>query len=195
MGRLTTLGLISLDGFFADEQGDFSWAMPDAAVHAFVNELERPARTYLFGRRMFEVMRYWETADEQADLSPVEREFAAIWQAADKVVYSTTLDGVETERTRLERSFDPEAVRRLVEDSPHDVSIGGPGLAAHAIRAGLVEELRLFVYPVVIGGGIRFLPDGVRLDLRLQEERRFDRGVVFLRYRILQPTEPAEGGD
>ncbi|MDQ2661688.1 MAG: dihydrofolate reductase family protein, partial [Actinomycetota bacterium] len=145
--------------------------------------------------RMFEVMRYWETADEQADLSPVEREFAAIWQAADKVVYSTTLDGVETERTRLERSFDPEAVRRLVEDSPHDVSIGGPGLAAHAIRAGLVEELRLFVYPVVIGGGIRFLPDGVRLDLRLQEERRFDRGVVFLRYRILQPTEPAEGGD
>lgn len=195
MGRLTTLGQISLDGYLADEQGDFSWAMPDAAVHAFVNELERPAGTYLFGRRMFEVMRYWETADEQPDLSPVEQEFAAIWRDAEKVVYSTTLDAVDAKRTRLERSFEPEAVRRLVEGSPHEVSVGGPGLAAHAFRAGLVDEVRLFVYPVVIGGGIRFLPDGVRLDLQLQEERRFDRGVVFLRYRILHPTEPAGGGD
>lgn len=187
--------MISLDGYLADEHGRFDWAVPDAAVHAFVNDLERSVGTYLFGRRMFEVMRYWETADQQPELTEVERDFTSLWQGADKVVYSSTLDAVDTTRTRLERSFDPEAVRRLVEDSPHDVSIGGPGLAAHAIRAGLVDELRLLLNPVIVGGGTRFLPDGTRLDLQLTEERRFDNGVVFLRYEIFHPTKPARGGD
>jgi len=184
VGRLICTGMTSLDGFIADERGDFSWAAPDAAVHAFVNDLERSIGTYLYGRRMFEVMRYWETADAQADRPEVERDYTSVWQAADKVVFSTTLDEAGTKRTRLERSFDPEAVRRLVEGSTRDVSVSGPGLAAHAFRAGLVDEVQLFVCPVIVGGGTRFLPDGVRLSLELGEERRFDSGVVFLRYRI-----------
>lgn len=184
MGRLVTGGLSSLDGYIADERGDFSWGAPDAAVHAFVNDLERSIGTYLYGRRMFEVMRYWERAHEEPDRSEVERDYTSVWQAADKVVFSTTLDEAGTKRTRLERSFDVDAVRDLVESSTRDVSISGPGLAAHAFRAGLIDEVRLFLHPVVVGGGTRFLPDGVRLSLELMEERRFDNGVVFLRYRV-----------
>lgn len=184
MGRLLCTGLTSLDGYIADERGDFSWGAPDAAVHAFVNDLERSIGTYLYGRRMFEVMRYWETAHEQPDRPDVERDYTSLWQAADKVVFSTTLDEAGTRRTRLEREFDADAVRELVRGSTRDVSISGPGLAAHAFRAGLVDEVRLFLYPVVVGGGTRFLPDGVRLSLELMEERRFDSGAVFLRYRV-----------
>ncbi|WP_448006794.1 dihydrofolate reductase family protein [Agromyces bauzanensis] len=184
MGRLITSGLTSLDGYIADERGDFSWGAPDAAVHAFVNDLERSIGTYLYGRRMFEVMRYWERAHEEPDRPDVERDFTSVWQAADKVVFSTTLDEAGTKRTRLERSFDVDAVRALVESSTRDVSISGPGLAAHAFRAGLIDEVRLFLHPIVVGGGTRFLPDGVRLSLELAEERRFDNGVVFVRYRV-----------
>lgn len=189
MGRLISTGMTSLDGYIADERGDFSWAAPDVAVHAFVNDLERSVGTYLYGRRMFEVMRYWETADREPDRPGVERDYTGVWQAADKVVFSTTLDETGTKRTRLERRFDAEAVRRLVEGSTHDVSVSGPGLAAHAFRAGLVDEVRLFLHPVVVGGGTRFLPDGVRLALELQDERRFDNGVVFLRYAVRRPSE------
>ena len=184
MGRLITSGLVSLDGYIADTRGDFSWGAPDAAVHAFVNDLERSIGTYLYGRRMFEVMRYWERAHEDPDRPDVERDYTSVWQAADKVVFSTTLDEAGTKRTRLERNFDAEAVRDLVRSSTRDVSISGPGLAAHAFREGLVDEVRLFLHPVVVGGGTRFLPDGVRLSLELVEERRFDGGVVFVRYRV-----------
>jgi dihydrofolate reductase len=188
MGRLICTGITSLDGYIADERGDFSWAAPDDAVHAFVNDLERSIGTYLYGRRMFEVMRYWETADGGPDRPEVERDYASVWQAADKVVFSTTLDETGTKRTRLERSFDADAVRRLVEGSTRDVSVSGPGLAAHAFLAGLVDEVQLFLHPIIIGGGTRFLPDGVRLSLELGEERRFDNGVVFLRYAVLRET-------
>lgn len=184
MGRLICTGITSLDGYIADERGDFSWAAPDAAVHAFVNDLERSIGTYLYGRRMFEVMRYWETAHEQPDRPQVERDYTSVWQAADKVVFSTTLDEAGTKRTRLERDFDADAVRRMVESSTRDVSVSGPGLAAHAFRAGLVDEVRMFLHPVIVGGGTRFLPDGVRLPLRLRDERRFDNGVVYLRYLV-----------
>jgi dihydrofolate reductase len=185
MGRLISTGITSLDGYIADERGDFSWAAPDAAVHAFVNDLERSIGTYLYGRRMFEVMRYWESADAEPDRPEVERDYTSVWQGADKVVFSTTLDEAGTKRTRLERNFDAEAVRRLVEGSTRDVSVSGPGLAAHAFPAGLVDEVRQFLCPAIVGGGTRFLPDGVRLDLELREERRFDNGVVFLRYAVL----------
>jgi dihydrofolate reductase len=153
--------------------------MPSDEVHAFVNDLERGVGTYLYGRRMYEVMRYWETAPADG---PIARDYADVWRAADKVVYSTTLPEVTTARTRLERAFDPADVRRMVDESERDVSVGGPTLAAHALRAGLVGEVRLFLSPVVVGGGTRALPDGVRLDLRLLDERRFANGVVYLRY-------------
>lgn len=184
MGRLITSGQTSLDGYIADARGDFSWSVPDAAVHTFLVELERSIGTHLYGRRMFQVMRYSEGSHEEPDRLPEEREYTSVRQSADKVVFSTTLDETGTKRTRLERSFDADAVRDLVQSSPRDVSISGPGLAAYAFRAGLVDEVRLFLYPVVVGGGTRFLPDGVRLSLELLEERRFDRGVVFLRYRV-----------
>ena len=149
-------------------------------MHAFVNDLERPVRTYLLGRRMYEVMRYWD--DPPPDSSAVSRDYTGIWQAADKVVYSTTLDVVTTPRARLERTFDPGAVRALV--AAGDVSVGGPGLAAQAFRAGLVDACHLFLSPVVVGGGTRALPDGARLDLDLLDERRFRNGVVYLHYGV-----------
>ncbi len=182
MGALTTMGITSLDGYVVDADGSFDWAMPPEDVHAYVNDLQRPVGTYLYGRRMYEVMRYWGSPDLLADDEPVVRDYAQVWQAADKVVWSTTLDAVTTDRTRLERSFDPAAVRALVDASPTDVSIGGPGLAGLALRAGIVDEVGLFVVPVVVGGGTRFLPDGLRLDLDLVDERRFSHGVVHLRY-------------
>ncbi|AEE44624.1 dihydrofolate reductase family protein [Cellulomonas fimi] len=179
---LVSTGITSLDGYVADATGAFDWAMPPEDVHAFVNDLERPVGTYLYGRRMYEVMQFWETAHLLPDAPPVVRDFAEVWQAADKVVFSTTLESVPTARTRVEGSFDPDTVRTLVDAAPTDVSIAGPGLAAHAYHAGLVDEVRLFVVPVVVGGGTRFLPDGLRLDLDLVEERRFSEGFVYLRY-------------
>jgi dihydrofolate reductase len=181
--RLIYSAIASLDGYVADESGDFDWAAPDPEVHAFVNDLERPIGTYLYGRRMYEVMAFWETPGLLADPSPEMRDFAQVWQAADKVVYSRTLESATTERTRIEREFDPGAVRQLKERSERDVTVGGPGLAAEAFRAGLVDECQLFLTPIVVGGGNRFLPDHVRVGLELLEERRFGSGVVYLRYR------------
>jgi dihydrofolate reductase len=183
MARLIYSAIMSLDGYTADEHGNFDWAAPDEEVHRFVNDLERPVGTYLYGRRMYEVMSPWETMDAVPDQSQVSLDFARIWQAADKVVYSSTLEQVSTPRTRIERQFDPEAVRQLKASAGPDISVGGSHLAAQAIQAGLVDEYHLFLTPTVVGGGNQALPDHVRLDLDLQDERRFASGVVFLRYR------------
>jgi dihydrofolate reductase len=183
MGRLIYSAIASLDGYTVDAEGRFDWAAPDEEVHDFVNDLERPVGTYLYGRRMYETMAVWETDPGLAEHSPVTRDFAQIWRAADKIVYSSTLDEVVTEQTRIERAFDPAAVRRLKESTDADLSIGGPTLAAHAIRAGLVDEWRLLVTPIIVGGGLGWLPDGFRVSLELVDERRFAGGVTFLRYR------------
>jgi dihydrofolate reductase len=183
VAKLIYSAITSLDGYVADEQGNFDWAAPDEEVHSFVNELERPVGTYLYGRRMYEVMAYWETAGAAVDLPPFVEDFAAIWQAADKIVYSKTLETVTSARTRIERDFDPEAVRQLKESAGQDITVGGPDLAGQAIRAGLVDELELFVTPIVVGGGKHSFPDGVHLKLELLDERRFGNGVVYLHYR------------
>ena len=180
MGKLVYSAITSLDGYIADERGEFDWAEPDEEVHAFVNDRERGIGTYLYGRRMYEVMRVWETFGDDEDIT---RDYAGIWRAADKIVYSTTLAEVSTARTRLEREFDADAVRRLTDDG--DVSIGGAGIAAPAFRAGVVDECHLYLNPVVVGGGTRALPDGVRARLELREEHRFGNGVVHLGYRVL----------
>jgi dihydrofolate reductase len=182
MGRLIYAALQSLDGYVADPEGRFDWAMPDEEVHAFVNDLERPLGTYLYGRRMYEVLAAWETLPTTGE-PPQIRDYAEIWRSADKVVYSRTLDHVSTARTRLERDFDPQAVRRLKAQSTKDLAIGGPNLAAQAFASGLVDDCHLYIAPAVVGGGTRSLPDGVRLDLELEDERRFRNGMVFLRYR------------
>jgi dihydrofolate reductase len=183
MAMLIYSAITSLDGYVADEAGKFDWAEPDEEVHRLVNDLERPVGTYLYGRRMYEVMTYWETAHALPDQPPFVRDFAEIWQGADKIVYSKTLETAATARTRIERDFDPETVRQLKASAERDMTVGGPDLAAQAIRAGLVDELQLFVAPVVVGGGNQSLPDGVRLKLELLDERRFESGVVYLRYR------------
>jgi dihydrofolate reductase len=183
VAKLIYLAIASLDGYVADEDGNFGWAAPDAEVHSFVNDLERPVGTYLYGRRMYEVMAYWETAHTLADQPPVVRDFAEIWQAAEKIVYSKTLEQTSSVRTRIEREFDPEAVRRMKASAQRDITVGGPELAAEAFRAGLVDELHLFVTPIVVGGGKRALPDGVCVKLELLDERRFGNGVVHLHYR------------
>ena len=182
MARLIYSALMSLDGYVADEDGNFDWAAPDEDVHRFVNDLERPVGTHLYGRRMYEVMVFWETAHTIPDLPSFIRDYAEIWQAADKVVYSKTLATVRSARTRIERDFDPEAVRQLKATAGRDITVGGPELAAHAIEAGLVDEYHLLVAPVVVGGGKRSLPDGIRLKLELLDERRFESGVVHLHY-------------
>jgi dihydrofolate reductase len=180
MGRLTYSAIASLDGYVADEHGRWDWSMPSPEVHAFVNDLARPARTHLYGRRMYEVLVAWETIDDPA---PEMRDFAEIWRAADKVVYSRTLEKASSAKTRIERSFDPDAVRRMKVEAARDLSIGGPDLAAQAIEAGLVDEIQLLLSPIVVGGGTRALPNGVRVTLELLDERRFGNGTVFLRYR------------
>ena len=185
MAKLIYSSITSLDGYVADEEGDFQWAAPGEEVHAFVNELERPIGTYLYGRRMYEVMRYWETAPTAAEQPSATEDFAAIWQAADKVVYSRTLESVSTARTQLVRDFDPEAVRQMKAESGRDISMGGPELAGQAIEAGLVDECQLFLTPILVGGGKQSLPDNVRAKLELLDERRFGSGVVYLRYRCL----------
>lgn len=184
MGKLVYTAIASLDGYVRDAGGSFTWAEPDEEVHAFVNERERAVGTYLYGRRMYETMAGWETDPALAEASPVMAGYAELWRAADKVVYSTTLDAVEPGRTRLERTFDADAVARLKEEAPADLAVAGPTLAAEAFRAGLVDELHFYVVPVVVGGGLPALPDGVRLDLELLEENRFAGGVVFLRYAV-----------
>ena len=180
MAILTYVAIASLDGYVEDEQGRFDWVTPDEEVHAFVNDLERPVGTYLYGRRMYETMAYWETDDNRP---PVYRDYAEIWRAAEKVVYSRTLQTVSSERTRIEREFDPAAITRLKEISPSNIAIGGAELAGQAVAEGLVDECHLFLGPVLVGGGKRALPAGVHAELELLDERRFGSGVVYLRYR------------
>jgi dihydrofolate reductase len=184
MAKLIYSAIASLDGYVEDEHGSFDWAAPDDEVHAFVNNLERPIGTYLYGRRMYETMVFWETAGTGAGSSAVIRDFAGIWRAAEKIVYSRTLQMISSARTRIERGFEPDAIRRLKESSEADVSIGGAELAGQAIAAGLVDECHLFLGPVMVGGGKRAWPDNLRAQLELLDERRFSRGVVHLRYRI-----------
>ena len=182
MARLIYSAIMSLDGYTADADGNIEWAAPDEEVHAFVNELERPVGTYLYGRGMYETMRYWETAHTLPGQAAVSLDFARIWQAADKIVYSTTLPAADTARTRVERDFDPDQDRKLKETAGRDLTVGGPHLAAQAIAAGLVDEYQFYLVPAVVGGGTRALPDRVRLDLALADERRFGNGTVYLRY-------------
>jgi dihydrofolate reductase len=184
MAKLIYAAIASLDGYVEDEEGKFDWATPDEEVHAFVNDLERSIGTYLYGRRMYETMVFWETAGTGADEPPVFHDYAGIWRAADKVVYSRTLQTVSSEKTRIEREFDPDAVRRLKDSSEADISIGGAELAGQAIGAGLVDGCHLFLFPIVVGRGKGALPDSVRAQLELLDERRFDNGVVHLHYRL-----------
>lgn len=184
MAKLIYVAIASLDGYVEDEEGRFDWAAPDDEVHAFVNDLERPIGTYLYGRRMYETMVFWETASTEVDEPTVFSDYGAIWQTAEKIVYSRALQTVSSARTRIEREFDPDAVRRLKQSSAVDIAVGGSELAGHAIRAGLVDECHLFLCPVVVGGGKRALPDNVRAQLELLDERRFRNGVVHLHYRV-----------
>lgn len=182
MADLIYAALASLDGYIEDEDGKFDWAKPDEEVHSFVNELERGVGTYLYGRRLYETLAVWETLplDEQPGYI---RDYAELWRDSDKIVYSRTLDAPSTSRTRIERDFDPDAVRRLKDEAERDLAVGGAELAAQALRAGLVDELHLLLAPVLVGGGKRALPDDVRLPLELVGERRFDSGFVHLHYR------------
>ncbi|MCP2031504.1 dihydrofolate reductase [Okibacterium sp. HSC-33S16] len=194
MALISYTGIQSLDGFIADAQGNFDWSTPDLDVHRFVNDLERPVSIHLYGRRLYDVMAAWEEigtpndpSASQANADPVSEamvDYGEIWRAAEKIVFSTTLNEPRTTRTRIERAFDPDAIRSLAAKNAGEISLGGARLAAQALEAGLVDELRLFVSPVVVGDGIRFLPAGLRLDLELTDERRFGNGVVFLRYKI-----------
>lgn len=183
MAHLIYSAISSLDGYIEDTEGNFDWAAPDEEVHGFINNLERTAGTHLYGRRMYETLMVWETDPTLAAESPITRDFAEIWQAANKIVYSRTLQTASTRKTRVERNFDPEAIRQLKETAEQDIRIGGPELAAQAFRAGLIDECQLFLIPVSVGGGKPSLPGSVRLELELVEERSFHSGVVFLRYR------------
>jgi dihydrofolate reductase len=184
MAKLIYAAICSLDGYVADADGNFDWSAPDDEVHRFVNELERPIGTYLYGRRMYEVMRYWETAPTGNDELSAEQEYAKIWQATDKIVYSNSLEQLSSARTRIERDFDPQAIQQLKAAATRDVSVSGPTLAAQALKLGLVDECHLFLSPIVVGGGNPALPDNVRLGLELLDERRFSNGVVHLHYRV-----------
>lgn len=185
MAKLIYAAIASLDGYVEDEEGGFDWAMPDEELHAFVNDLERPIGTYLYGRRMYETMAFWETAGTDADEPAVFSDYAEIWRAAEKIVYSRALQTVSSARTRIERELDPDAVRRLKQSSGADLAIGGAELAGQAIAAGLVDECHLLLCPIVVGGGKRALPDDVRTQLELLDQRRFPSGVVHLHYRVV----------
>jgi dihydrofolate reductase len=191
MATLIYSAIASLDGYIEDERGNFDWAEPDAEVHAFVNDLERPVGTYLYGRRMYETMMVWETDPALAEDSPLTRDYAQLWQGADKIVYSATLERASTARTRIERHFDVDAIRRLKASTQRDIGVGGPGLAAHAFTAGLVDECQLFLNPIIVGAGKPALPRDARVDLRLLDERRFGNGVVYLRYGV-EPSASSE---
>jgi dihydrofolate reductase len=182
MARLIYSVITSLDGYVADEDGNFDWAEPDKQVHRFINDLERPVGTHLYGRRMYEAMAVWETISD-VDQPPHAQDFAEMWRAADKIVYSKTLDTVTSAKTRIERDFDPAAIRQMKARTGRDITVGGAGLAAHAVRAGLVDECHLFLAPIIVGGGTPALPDHIRVKLALLDERRFRNGMVFVRYR------------
>jgi len=186
MAKLIYSAITSLDGYIEDRDGNFDWAMPDEEVHTFINNLERSAQTYLYGRRMYEIMTVWETDPDMAADSPLMQDFAQIWQGASKIVYSKTLTDAVTRNTTIERNFNPEAIKQLKKTAQHDIAISGPELAAHAFRAGLVDECHLFLIPTSVGGGKPALPDGLRLELELLEERRFGNGTIYLRYRTKQ---------
>ena len=183
MGRLIYSMITSLDGYAEAAEGDLGTGAEVPEVHTFIGDVFRDVRTFLYGRRMYETMVFWETAHTDPDAPPHIVEYARDWQAAEKVVYSTTLESVSSEKTRIERTFDPDAVRELKAESEHDLTVDGPTLAARAIGAGLVDEYHLFITTSVVGGGKRFFPDGVRLDLDLVEERVFAGGLVYVRYR------------
>ena len=184
MGKLIYSMITSLDGYVSDSDGNFGWGAPEQESHDFINEYSKSIGTYLYGRRMYETMVYWETAHTQPDAPPFIADYAHAWQTTDKIVYSTTLDEVASERTRIERTFEPEAIRKLKAESNLDLTVDGPQLAAQAIRAGLVDEIHPIIGPAIVGGGHRFLPDGVRVDLELLDERHFANGVVYLRYGV-----------
>jgi dihydrofolate reductase len=189
MAKLIYAAIMSLDGYIADENGNFDWAEPDAEVHAFVNDLERQVGTYLYGRRMYETMAVWQTLDTGDDQESVWRDYADIWRSADKIVYSRTLDRVSTPRTQLERTFEPDAVRLMKRSAARDMAIGGSDLAAQAIRAGLVDAYQLFLVPIIIGSGKQALPDGFRQTLELLDERRFGGGMIYLHYSFQRRNE------
>jgi dihydrofolate reductase len=184
MARLIYTAIASADGYVEDREGRFDWAMPDEEVHAFLNDLEPPIGTYLYGRRMYETMMFWETVSTEADEPTVFGDYAEVWRAAEKIVYSRALETVSSARTRIEREFDRDAVRRLKEKATADVAVGGAQLAGQAIAAGLVDDYHLFLVPILVGGGKRALPDNVRARLKLIDERRFTSGVVHLHYRV-----------
>lgn len=183
MGSLIYFNSASLDGYIAGPDGRWDWAIPDAEVHSFVNTLFASAQTHLYGRRVYEVMKVWDDL-ELDELSPPEREFALQWQGVDKVVYSSTLDAVTTRRTALRRSLDIDEVRTMKDAAATPIAIGGGRLASAAARAGVLDEVHIVVAPAVVGGGIRFLDEGLRLDLELTDERRFANGSVYLGYRV-----------
>ena len=184
MAKLIYSAITSLDGYVEDAQGNFGWARPDDELHTFINDLERPVGIYLYGRRMYETMVFWETVATGADQAIVERDFAAIWRGAEKIVYSRTLQRTSSAKTRIERELDPDAVRHMKEMADSDITIGGAELAGEAIRAGLVDQCHLFLVPVLVGAGKPSLPAGVRAQLHLLDERRFGSGVIYLRYHL-----------
>ena len=186
MVNLIYVANTSLDGYTEDKDGNFNWTDPSEEYFRFITDLVRAPRTYLYGRRMYESMMVWETDPNLAAQSPLMRDFADVWQAANKIVYSKTLETISTRKTQLEQTFDPEAIRQLKEAAEHDILIGGPDVAAHAFRSGLIDECHLFLTPILVGGGKQTLPNNVRLELELLEERRFGNGMVFLRYRVRQ---------
>ena len=193
MAKLIYTSITSLDGFIEDRDGKFDWAEPNEEVHTFVNDLERPIGTYLYGRKMYEVMTYWESPGSDVNGSPYLSDYAQLWQAADKIVYSKTLEAVSTARTRIESDFDPGAVRAMKASAGRDLSVSGPRLASHALRAGLVDELGVIVYPVVMGGGKHYLPPDLTMQLELREERRLAGGVVYLNYEVAGQPQRASG--
>ena len=184
MAKLIYAAIASLDGYVEDEEGSFDWSAPDEELHAYVNELERPIGTYLYGRRMYETMVFWETAGAEPDEPVVFADYAEIWRSAEKIVHSRTLETVSSAKTRIERELDPDAVRRLKQSSAADIAIGGAELAGQAIAAGLVDECHLFLCPILVGSGKRALPDSVRVSLELLDERRFGNGVVHVHYAV-----------
>jgi dihydrofolate reductase len=184
MAKLIYTAIASLDGYIEDQSGRFDWAAPDDEVHAFINDLERSVGTYLFGRRMYKTMVVWEKDPSLAGQSPLMRDFAQIWGSADKIVYSRTLEAAVTARKRIERDFDPQAVREMIASAERDIAVGGPDLARHAFQAGLVDECHFFLVPVLVGGGKPYVPRGVRLDLELLNVQRFAGGMVHLSYRV-----------
>ncbi|WP_127581697.1 dihydrofolate reductase family protein [Paenibacillus koleovorans] len=185
MGKLIYPINVSLDGYMEDEGGNLDWSISDDETYAFWTDFQRTIGTYLYGRGMYESMVYWETANASGDQSEVGREFAQIWRAAEKIVYSRTLQAVSSAKTRLEREFDPDAIRRLKESSGADITIGGPELAGQAMSAGLIDECHLLLNPIALGGGKRALPDNLRMRLELLGEHRFRSGVVHLHYRVI----------